>query len=100
MGTFILPKGIDNMKNNKWHTDKNPGKRGHYLVTSLLNWYHGGNMEPNKNGSPRSITVAYYDETDKVGGRNCWNVPYVIAWQELPEVYLNNNIHLLDLPNE
>ena len=79
------------MNQEKWHTDGCPNKAGHYLVTSLLNWYSGGNMDENENGSPRSLKVAYYVPT-------CgWNVPLVVAWQDLPDVYLGEDTSLLDL---
>ena len=57
-----------------------PPGRGHYLVTSSLNYYRGGNMELNEGGTTSSIQVAYYDGEK-------WNVGKVIAWAELPEVY-------------
>ena len=70
--------------NNGWIllSERLPEKVGrHYLVTSSMNWYNGGSWEQTKYGGTESIKVAYYDITGS------FNVPYVIAWQPLPEPY-------------
>lgn len=67
--------------------DKLPEKKGHYLVTSAINYYHGGNLDKNKDGTTKSMAVAYYDGTDQVGGKHYWNHAHVIAWRPLPEAY-------------
>lgn len=76
-------------ENNAWIpvTERLPELPGQYLVTSELNYYHGGCWDENKDGTTRSIAVAYYDGTDKIGGKNYWNHAYVTAWQHLPETY-------------
>lgn len=58
-----------------------PVNAGHYLVTSEINYYSGGNMQKKSNGTMRSIQVAYFDITGK------WNVACVLAWRNLPNEY-------------
>lgn len=61
--------------------ERTPDKPGHYLVTSDLNYYFGGNRDKSKDGSARSVAVAYFDITGN------WNHAGVVAWMSLPEVY-------------
>lgn len=68
-------------------SERLPDKPGQYLVTSELNYYHGGCLEKNENGTSHSIAIAYYDGTDKIGGKNYWNHAYVTAWMPLPKIY-------------
>ncbi len=68
---------------NKWiNVKKNlPRNEGHYLVTSELNYYNGGCWDKNKDGTSRSMQVAYFDITKN------WNITHVIAWMDLPKPY-------------
>lgn len=68
-------------------TERLPDKAGNYLVTSELNYYHGGCWDTNDDGTTHSMAIAYYDGTDKIGRKNYWNHGYVKAWQPLPEIY-------------
>ena len=80
---------IEHENNTKWIpvTERLPKQAGHYLVTSEINYYHGGCQDTNNNGTTNSMVVAYYDGTDRIGGKNYWNYAHVKAWQPLPEVY-------------
>lgn len=60
--------------------DRLPEESGHYLVTSDLNMYHGGNHETNAEGNGRSMQVSFFSAGD-------FNVPKVIAWKQLPKAY-------------
>lgn len=68
-------------------TERLPDEKGHYLVTSELNYYHGGCWDETEKGTSRSLAIAYYDGTDKIGGKNYWNHSHVIAWKSIPDFY-------------
>lgn len=63
-----------------------PDEKGHYLVISELNYWHGGCWDKNKDGTSRSIVVAFYDKTDTIGGKNYWNHSHVTHWMPLPDL--------------
>lgn len=65
-----------------------PDKEGHYLVVSELNYWHGGCWDKNKDGTSRSIVVAFYDKTDTISGKNYWNHSHVTHWMPLPDLPL------------
>lgn len=77
-----MTKGADIMNYN-WIpvSEKLPEKRGHYLITSRLNYYHGGCWDTNRDGTTQSMQVAYFDITGN------WNRTHVLAWMPLPEIY-------------
>ncbi len=79
---------LKDKSHNSWilETERLPEKKGHYLVTSEMNYYHGGSLDKNKDGTTKSIAVAYYDGTDKIGGKNYWNKSHVTAWRQLPDL--------------
>lgn len=81
---FLLEK-----ENEGWIpvSERLPEKEGHYLVTSELNYYHGGCWDETETGTSRSLAIAFYNGTDKIGGKNYWNHTHVIAWRELPDFY-------------
>lgn len=68
-------------------TERLPEQPGQYLVTSELNWYRGGCSDETEEGTSRSLVIAFYDGTDKIGGKNYWNRPLVVAWKPLPDIY-------------
>ncbi|MBG9657837.1 DUF551 domain-containing protein [Cytobacillus firmus] len=68
-------------------SERLPEHSGHYLVTSELNMYHGGCLDETGEGTSRSLAIAFYDGTNKIGAANYWNCPSVIAWKPLPDIY-------------
>ncbi len=85
----LTEKIVDMVCENEWVSVKErlPDEKGHYLVTSALNYYHGGCWDETEKGTSRSLAIAYYDGTDKIGGKNYWNHSHVIAWKLLPDIY-------------
>lgn len=73
-------------ENESWIpiAERLPEQEGHYLVTSELNYYHGGCLDETEEGTSRSLAIAYYDGTDS---KHCWNHAHVIAWKSLPDIY-------------
>lgn len=79
---FAQTFDFEQQGNGDWVSvqDRMPEESGHYLVTSDLNMYHGGNHETNDDGKARSMSVGFFSADE-------FNVPKVIAWKQLPKPY-------------